>query len=299
MVSGLVSQFELFDPQDEGQRRAALARWISDRRNVLTWRSIANRTWYDHFGQGIVDSLNDFGLAGSAPSHPELLDYLAVTLQEQGGSLKALHRLIVTSAAYRQSSAFRAEAAALDQSNVWLWRMNRRRLDAESLRDSLLLLTGKLDLRMGGPPAKQFVELGSNNVTPILDYFSFPPDDPANYRRSVYRFQFRTIPDPLMDALGCPDGSRLAPKRVEATTALQALATLHDNFIIHQSQHLARQIAAQTQDPARAIELVFQFLFSRDPTPDEAAAVGPYVQQHGLANGCRYLINSNAFMFLD
>src|SRR5207237_1964345 len=131
-------RFRLADGAAEGERRAALARWLTDPRNSLTWRSIVNRVWQYHFGQGIVETPNDFGRMGGRPSHPELLDWLAVEFRDGGQSLKALHRLIVCSSAYRQSSADKAEHARRDGGNRLLWRMNRRKLDAESVREAVL-----------------------------------------------------------------------------------------------------------------------------------------------------------------
>src|SRR5205814_3471263 len=125
-IPGLESTFAVADPGDEGARRAALAKWIVDPRNVLAWRSIVNRVWHHHFGRGIVDSPNDLGRMGAPPTHPELLDWLAVWFRDGGGSLKKLHRLLVTSAVYRQSSAHRADFAKTDASNLYLWRMNRQ-----------------------------------------------------------------------------------------------------------------------------------------------------------------------------
>src|SRR5207253_3245877 len=148
-------------------RRAALARWLTDPANVLTWRSIVNRVWHHHFGRGIVDSPNDLGRMGSLPTHPELLDWLAVEFRDGGGSLKKLHRLIVLSAAYRQVSTHDEANAKRDADNRYLWRMNRGRLDAEMLRDTLLAVSGKIDLTMGGPSVMQFDYKDSNkDVSP-------------------------------------------------------------------------------------------------------------------------------------
>src|SRR5262249_50057483 len=135
-VPGLDPRFVLPDPNDEGGRRGALAAWIADPRNPLTWRSIVNRVWHYPFGRGLVETPNAFARNGSKPTHPELLDWLAVQFRDSGQSLKALHRLIVTSAVYRQSSRDHPAFAKLDADNRWLWRMNRQRLDAEELRDS-------------------------------------------------------------------------------------------------------------------------------------------------------------------
>jgi hypothetical protein len=243
-VPGLPAKFDLPDANDEAARRAALARWLADERNVLTWRSIVNRTWHYHFGRGIVDTPNDLGLMGGVPSHAELLDWLAVWFRDEAkGSLKSLHRLMLTSSTYRQSSQHHAEHATVDADNRLLWRMNRTRLDAESVRDAVLLATGKLDVTMGGPSAQQFVMKPGKHVTPDLDYDGFDPDHPANHRRSVYRFLFRTLPDPFMESMDCPDLSQLTPVRSASVTALQALAMLNDKFIVRHSEHLAARAA--------------------------------------------------------
>src|SRR4030095_6821176 len=140
----------------EAERRAALARWITDPRNGLTWRSIVNRVWQDHFGRGLVDTPNDFGHMGSVPTHPELLDWLAFWFLDRGESLKDLHRLLGASATYRQASAHHAGWGNRDRKSHYLWRMNRARVDAESIRDAMLFVNGQLDLIMGGPSARQF-----------------------------------------------------------------------------------------------------------------------------------------------
>lgn len=298
-VPGLEPRFALADANDEGNRRAALARWLSNPRNGLAWRSMANRVWQHHFGRGLVDTPNDFGRMGAAPTHPELLDWLAVTLQENGGSLKKLHRLIVTSATYRQAVRHDAAHAARDADNAYLWRMNRRRLDAESIHDAVLHASGKLDPKMGGPSVRQFIQTPGIHVTPNVDYQNFDVDAPGNFRRSVYRFVFRTLPDPFMEALDCPDGSQQTPVRGASVTALQALALLNDKFIVRQSQHLADRIGKEESDAGKQVEQMYQRILQRPPTAKEAQAVTVYVQKHGLANACRLLWNSNEFMFVE
>jgi hypothetical protein len=298
-VPGLDSRWELSDPQNEGARRAALARWLTDPRNGLAWRSIANRVWQYHFGQGLVDTPNDFGRMGTPPSHPALLDWLAVTLRENGGSLKALHRLIVTSAVYRQSTQHDEHYAAIDADNRFLWRMNRRPLDGEALHDALLVFSGQLDSRMGGPSARQFIQTPGIHVTPNVDYVNFDVNDPALCRRSVYRFVFRTLPDPLMDSLDCPDGSQLTPVRNESVTPLQALSLLNDKFVVRQSELIAARIAAAATNRDQQIEQAYRIILARSPTPVELQAVSTYTQKHGLANACRVLLNSNEFVFVE
>ncbi|MCC7425160.1 MAG: PSD1 domain-containing protein [Planctomycetaceae bacterium] len=297
-VPGLESHFTLTDATNEGERRAALARWTSDSRNVLTWRSIANRVWQYHFGKGLVDSPNDFGRMGASPSHPELLDWLALELQSTG-SLKSLHRLLVSSATYRQQSRHDDRAAAIDADNRYLWRMNRQRLDAESLRDAVLAVAGTLDTRMGGPSVRQFIQTPGIHVTPNVDYQNFAIDDPANHRRSVYRFIFRTIPDPFMDALDCPDASQLTPKRNVSLTALQALALWNDKFVVRQCERMAASLVPEPADPAAQVDTVIRRIFGRAPTEKERQFLPGYAAKHGWANACRVLINSNEFVFID
>jgi hypothetical protein len=242
---------------------------------------------------------------GSQPTHPELLDWLAGEMLRSGGSLKRMHRLMVTSAVYRQSSADEPEHALRDADNRYLWRMNRTRLEAEAIRDAVLAASGELDLAMGGPSVKQFIESPGIHVTPNVDYASFDPDDAANRRRSVYRFIFRTLPDPFMDALDCPDSSQLAPKRTESVTALQALAMLNDKFIIRQSEHLAERATRMSPDSPDSPELsdqvaeVYRRILGRAPIERERAIVTDYATKHGLPNACRMLINSNEFLFVD
>jgi len=298
-VVGLPGDIQIDDPANEGQRRAALADWLADPKNSLTWRSIANRLWQYHFGQGLVDTPNDFGHMGSAPTHPELLDWLAAALRDNGGSLKAIHRMILTSAVYRQSSQRSAVAAAVDADNRYLSRMNTRRLDAESMRDAILKLSGQLDPQIGGPPVKQFVEVKVFGLRPEADYQHFDVDDPANKRRSIYRFIFRTMPDPLMNALDCPDGTQLTPTRTVSITALQALAMVNDKFIIRQSQHMAETLAAKHSGLRAQVTALYSLILCRPPRENELTAVTEYAEKYGMANACRFLLNTNEFVFVD
>jgi hypothetical protein len=300
-VAGLSAQFSLPSANDEGARRAALAKWLSDPRNALTWRSIANRVWHYHFGRGIVDTPNDLGHMGDRPSHPQLLDFLATFLLEHDGSLKQLHRLIVTSATYRQSSAFNADYAKVDSDNRLLWRMNRSRLDAESIHDAVLQAAGLLDLTMGGPSVKQFVESPGIHVTPDVNYQKFDLDSPAARRRSVYRFVFRTLPDPFMECMDCADASQLTPTRSSSVTALQALSMLNNRFIVRYSEHLAERIERDvpTADPLKRADRLYELALNRAPSAEESKALSEYAAKHGLANACRVILNSNEFMFVN
>jgi len=300
LVSGLGTDFKLEDINREGERRVALAEWITDPRNALAWRSIVNRVWHYHFGRGLVNTPNDFGRMGGAPSHPELLDWLATWFLENGGSFKKLHRLILTSSVYLQSSQGNAAYAQVDAENQYLWRMNRSRLDAESVRDSLLQVTGKLDLTMGGPPVKQFFYDDPNvGVTPIIDYNRFDVDSPASFRRSIYRYVFRTVTDPLMDSLDCPDASQLSPVRNTSVTALQALTMWNNRFIVRQAEHFALRVGKISPDLATQIDSACGLAWGRPPTATEAKALLGYATKHGMANTCRVLLNGNEFMFVN
>jgi hypothetical protein len=298
-VKGLPARFALSSP-DEGARRAALARWLSDPRNVLTWRSIVNRVWHHHFGRGLVATPGDLGKMGAAPSHPELIDWLAVEFREHGGSLKWLHRLIVTSAAYRRSTRHDPACARVDGDNLLLWRMNRTRLDAESLRDGVLAVTGKLDRTMGGPSVKHFKQSKGIHVTPNVDYGAFDVDSPGSYRRSIYRFVFRTLPDPFLEALDCPDASQFTPVRSSSITPLQALALLNDRFMVRQAEHLAARVRREAGgDRAAQVRRAWLLALGRRPVEREQRLLERYAARHGLAGACRLILNLNEFVFVD
>jgi Protein of unknown function (DUF1549)/Protein of unknown function (DUF1553)/Planctomycete cytochrome C len=311
-VPELSGSLSIENVEDESLRRAALARWLTEERNVLTWRSIVNRVWHYHFGRGLCGTPNDFGAQGSTPSHPELLDWLAVWFRDVAkGSLKTLHRLIVTSETFRQSSqgkdlknSLRPEVLK-DSDNRLLWRMNRTRLTGEMVRDAMLQMSGRLDLKMGGPSATQFKHKGGDTFMPgggapaFIDYEHFDPDSPENARRAVYRFIFRTLADPLMDVLDCPDGGAMTPVRSCSTTALQALALLNNAFLIRQCEHIAAQVANKTKQPTDQVGALFHLMFQRSPNERESAAFTTFVRRHGLANACHVLLNSNEFFYID
>jgi hypothetical protein len=264
---------------------------------MLTWRSIVNRVWQYHFGTGIVDSANDFGHMGATPTHPDLLDWLAVTFRDGGGHLKQLHKLIVMSAVYRQQSADNAGNVAIDADNRYLWRMNRQRLDAESVRDAVLAVAGKLDLTMGGPSAEQF--WFKDDHSPVYDYAKFDVDSPASYRRSVYRFLVRSVPDPFMDRLDCPDPSLITARRNTTITAIQALALLNNPFIVRQSEHLAERVKGLATENGQQAAWLYRLTLSRQPESPEVQRLARFASQHGLENAARAILNSNEFLFVD
>lgn len=298
-VRELSARFQLDDPNNEGARRAALANWLADERNPLTWRSIANRVWHYHFGRGLVDTPNDFGRMGSPPSHPELLDWLACELRDHGGSLKHIHRLICTSAAYQRESRAPAQLIARDPENRLLARISRQRLDADSFRDAVLVVSGRLDLTAGGPGMQLFVTSPGAQLTPKVDYTQVNWNLPANCRRSIYRVVWRGIPDPLFEALDFPDLGLLAPTRGFSASPLQSLALLNHHFVLHHAEQLAAQVAARAGTLDEQVRLAVESVWLRPPSADEQGALRRLAEQHGLPAVCRLLLNSSEFLFVD
>ena len=299
LVTALPARFDLPATHAEGERRVALARWLTDPANPLTWRSIVNRVWHYHFGRGIVATPSDFGRMGAAPTHPELLDWLAAQVRDGGGSLKALHRLIVTSATYRQASESREAAAAIDIDNALLWRQNRRRLEAEAVRDAVLAAAGSLDLTMGGPGWQDF-KVEHPEHSPHYRYDLADPEDRSTWRRGVYRFIVRSQTQPFMTCLDCADPSMRVEKRNESLSALQALALLNNGFMVVQARHFADRVARETgANPAACVERACALALGREPDAEERAALVGIATTHGLANACRTILNLNEFSFVD
>ena len=296
-VRNLPARFAVDPAAGEGARRAALAKWIVDPDNPLTWRSIVNRVWHYHFGRGLVDSPNDFGRMGGKPTHPELLDWLAAKFRDSGGSFKELHRLILNSATYRQSSAHNAANARVDGSNQYLWRMNRLRLDAEAVRDTVLSVSGRLDLTMGGPSVEQF--FFKDDHSPVYDYARFDFSSPQARRRSVYRFLVRSVQDPFMESLDCADPSLLVPKRNSTLTAIQALALLNDPLMVQESRYFAERLRAKSSDLAEQIDYGIRLALGRQAIEEEVRALSAHADRHGLENAVRLIYNSNEFIFVD
>ena len=306
-LPNLPSELKINNDLDESSRRAALAHWLTDERNVLTWRSIVNRVWHWHFGQGLSPTPNDFGAMGQAPSHPELLDWLAIWFRDEAkGSFKKLHRLILASETYRQrvldDPSHRGQK--IDANNRLLWRMNRQRLTAEQVRDGVMQLSGRLNSTMGGPPVLHFLHKGDqtfkNTAPPFVDYANFDPNSVDGRRRAIYRFIFRTIPDPLLDALDCPDGSGTVPVRATSSTAQQALALLNDKFLLNHAEHMARRIGDRHKgNIPEQVQAAFQLILQRQASSHELEQFAGYVTSHGLANACHLLLNTNEFLYLD
>lgn len=243
---------------------------------------------------------------GALPTHPALLNWLAVQFRDHGQLIKQLNRLIVTSKTYRRSSriadigATRAAAAiAADVDNRFLWRMNRQRLDAECVHDAVLAISGRLDLRMGGPSDRQFEMRPGVHVTPVVDYSKFDWDSDAGRRRSIYRFLFRTLPDPFMESLDCPSGDEITATRSNSVTVQQALALWNDAFIARQCEFLATRLEVMGATNRARVDAAVQLMFGRPARADELTELTAYADQHGLANLCRVLFNANEFLFVN
>ena len=295
LTSGDSWQFKLPADNSEADRRTALAQWITAPTNPLTWRSIANRIWLYHFGRGIVDSPNDLGRMGQTPSHPELLDWLADEFRRTQ-SFKHMHRLIANSATYRQQSTFDADNATIDSDNQFYWRLNRRKLSAEEVRDTILSVSGRLNLDMGGPGFYLFA-LEKTEHSPHYEYHKFDPRTTESHRRSIYRFIARSQPNPLMTSLDCADSSQSTPKRNETLTSLQALTLLNNKFTLVMAEYFAERLqpVPETERAAAAFELAI----GRIPTSAELQNIQQYSDQHGLPNLCRILFNTSEFLFVD
>jgi hypothetical protein len=280
---------------EDQNRRLALARWIGDSKNPLTARVVVNRMWQGHFGEAIVNTPGDFGVKGTAPSNPALLDWLAAEFLANGWHSKPLHRLIVTSATYRQSSAPRAEALKVDAGSRLLWRFPPRRLEAESIRDAILSVSGSLDLTMGGPGFSAF-EDNSNYVRVYIPKKSFGPED---WRRTIYMTKIRMRTDGTFGAFDCPDAGQVAPKRSRSTTPLQALNLLNSPFMEQQAGIMAERVRkdAGTATGDR-VTRAFQLVLGRIPSAEEAADAGSLIEAHGLSALTRALLNANEFLFL-
>ena len=297
-IPGINGRFALAPDHSEGDRRAALARWLTDRKNPLTWRSIANRLWQYHFGRGLVETPNDFGKMGQLPTHPELLDWLAAELRDNGMSLKKLHRLIVTSATYKQASSANVVNEAKDGDNRFLWRQNRRKLEAEAVRDSILVAAGKLDLTVGGPSFQDFV-VEKPEHSPHYEYQLFDPENPKGHRRAIYRFVVRSKQQPFMAALDCADPSLAVEKRNQTITPQQALALLNSRLATAMAKHFAERVTKLANDDPGRIAAAYRLALGREPTTKEAAALAAYAREHGMANACRVILNLNEFVFVD
>ncbi len=301
-IAGLTGDFGLAPDAPEAERRRRLAEWITHEDNPLFARVIVNRVWHYHFGTGIVETPNDFGFNGGRPSHPELLEYLTQTFRDQGYRLKWLHRLIVNSSTYRQATHGQTEAewetaTSKDATNRLLWRGNVRRLEAESLRDSLLSVAGKLNASAGGPSFKD-VSVTLNSGTTYFEPIDV--DGPEFFRRTVYRFNPRGGRSALLDTFDCPDPASTAPRRSVTTTPLQSLSLLNNQLVLRMADYFAQRIVEDVgNDLTLQIARAWQLAISRDPNESERNLSEQLVREHGLSALCRGLFNINEFVVIE
>jgi mono/diheme cytochrome c family protein len=277
----------------EQQRRSALADWIASRQNPLTARVMVNRIWQGHFGVGLVETPSDFGNNGMKPTHPELLDWLASEFIRSGWSVKHMHRLIVLSETYRQSSASNDQAAEKDSDVRLLWRFPSRRLEAEAIRDSMLAISGQLNLTMHGRGYDLFDKRGG-----LSGFNPVETSTPENQRRMIYSHKVRREPEAVFGAFDCPDAGQSTAARTTSTTPIQALNLFNSRFTLDQSEAFASRVKKEAgENIAQQIQRAYQLALTREPTAEELNDTLPTVKKYGLATLCRALFNSNEFLF--
>jgi hypothetical protein len=300
---------------DPKNRRRQLAEWIANPDNPLTARVAVNRIWQYHFGKGIVKTPSDFGATGDRPSHPELLDWLATEFVKRGWSWKAMHRLILLSNTYRQSSSFNEQAAALDPENRLLWRMNPRRLEAEPLRDSILAVSGKLNPEMFGPGIYPRIDPDVINTGSRPRWPLNAKDDHDVWRRSVYIFVKRSVILPLIEVFDCPATVVSGPSRAVSTVSPQALALMNNEFVLRQARFFAERAAKEAGADKRAqVIRAFEIALNRRPNAKEIEWSLSFLksQAEGYARGkdeepetsalrdfCHAIINLSEFVYID
>jgi hypothetical protein len=260
--------------------RLDLAKWIVSPQNPLTARVIVNRVWQQYFGRGIVETENDFGMQGTAPSHPELLDWLATELIAKKWSLKELHKLIVTSKTYRQSSANRPDLIEKDPQNYLLARQTRLRLDAEVVRDVCLTASGLLSPKLGGPPVYPPIPDGVMGQGQVKRVWSVSKGA-DKYRRGLYTFIYRASPPPSLTVFDAPEGFSTCTRRIRSNTPLQALTLMNDNGFFEFATSLQEIIQKD------GLEAAFQRCTARSPEPDELAVL----KKLDSLNAARTLLN--------
>jgi hypothetical protein len=270
--------------------------------NPLVGRVLANRVWQVYFGTGFVETENDFGTQGSPPTHPELLDWMALQIAKDGYSLKQLHRLIVTSATYRQSSRHRADLETVDARNRLLARQSRLRLEAELLRDRSLAASGLLDRTIGGPSVFPSQPTGVYSFTQVPKQWKTSPGT-DRYRRGMYTFLWRSAPHPGLALFDAPDAGATCTRRHRSTTPLQALTLLNDASQVECAKSLAMNLKS-INGSAKRVDLVFQRCLNRPPTTAEAKLLCEFIEQEMVTTSeneslialCRVMLNSEEFL---
>lgn len=294
-IAELAPDLGLDSDSPEADRRLQFAEWIVDPKNPLPARTMANRIWQYHFGKGIVATPNDLGASGTKPTHPNLLDWLATHLMNSNWSVKALHRLIVHSATYRQNSTYNDAAARIDSDNRLLWRFSPRRLEAEALRDAMLFISDRLNLTQAGPSFRPF-DTKSFNAT-----FYFPKDKPGPEfdRRTVYRMNVNSGKDPLLEAFDAPDPSIKTPLRGVTTTPLQALGLMNNPFVLRQANHFANRVLQESEnDYPNAVQRAYRYATGRSPTPGELDRAVTVAGESEMRLVCWALFNTTEFIYV-
>ena len=290
-----LSDLKLKRDAPERERRRALADWIASRENPLTARVIVNRLWQFHFGEGLVDTPSDFGANGSKPTHPELLDCLAMELMNNNWSLKHVHRLILMSKTWQQDSRPNRKAMKIDAGSRLLWRFPSRRIEAEGIRDAMVQASGVLDLKMGGPGFSAF-EVEMENVRHFHPKKNYGPGD---WRRMIYMTKVRQEKDQVFGAFDCPDASQAAPKRSRSTTPLQALNLLNSNFVIQQAELFAKRLEKEGgKSVAKQVDRAYELAFGRPSSAVERSDASAFIKSYGLQQFARAMINANEFVFI-
>ncbi len=278
----------------ERDRRLAVAHWIANRDNSLTARVMVNRLWQHHFGTGLVDTPSDFGANGTLPTHPGLLDWLAAEFIDSGWSVKHIQKLILTSNTWQQESRPRSEAMAVDAASRLLWRFPGRRLEAEGIRDSILTVTGQIDLEMGGVGFSAF-EIDAENVR---HYFPKTDFGPADWRRMIYMTKVRQERDAVFGVFDCPDCSQVVPGRSRSTTPLQALNLLNSRFVLQQADFFVKRLESESKTTEEKIVRAYKLCFSRPPEKDEIETAIEFLEQSDWQQFARAMLNANEFVFI-
>jgi Protein of unknown function (DUF1553)/Protein of unknown function (DUF1549) len=287
-------------PEDTKAPRAELARWVTDPDNPLTARVMVNRIWHYHFGRGIVASPNDFGRMGERPSHPELLDYLANEFVAGGFSVKKIHRLILLSNAYQQASDARnAVAQEKDPENKLLWRFQRRRLEAEEIRDAMLAVSGELNAKPGGPSVIVPIDKELVNALYKPSQWAVTRDPAEHNRRSVYLLAKRNLRLPFMEVFDAPDTQGSCPRRESSTHAPQALELMNGDLANRQAQAFAARIEKEAKDRLRQVDLAYRLAAGRAPTVKERQIALAFLKTQPLREFALAMFNLNAFLYVN
>ena len=279
-------------------RRRGFAEWLTWKQNPLTARVMVNRLWQHHFGEGIVRTPSNFGKMGERPSHPELLDWLALEFVDKGWSLKQMHRVMLTSRAYQMASTDIPANLAIDPENRLFWRAPRERLEAEVIRDEIMAVTGALDRTIGGPSIFPYIDPDLFEESSRRTWRGKPDDDPSTWRRSIYVFLKRSIRYPMFETFDQPNLINPIDRRNRTTIAPQALILMNNGMVLTQSKIFAERLKKDAgEDVARQVERAFQLALSRPPDAFERKESIAFVQKAGLADFCHAMLNLNEFVY--